>query len=172
MTALAGVSFAVGRGEVFGFLGPNGSGKMSTVRILVTLLRQTSGSGRVGGFDTVREPARVRELIGYAAQATGVDDDLTVHENLALQVLLHRATPAEIKERAEQLVEALGLSELLNQRVGRLSGGCAAASTLRRRSSTGPTFCSWTSRRPGSTRHGEAPSPYYGRRATPRGPAQ
>jgi ABC-2 type transport system ATP-binding protein len=123
MTALAGVSFAVGRGEVFGFLGPNGSGKMSTVRILVTLLRQTSGSGRVGGFDTVREPARVRELIGYAAQATGVDDDLTVHENLALQVLLHRASPAEIKERAEQLVEGLGLSELLNQRVGRLSRG-------------------------------------------------
>jgi ABC-2 type transport system ATP-binding protein len=122
-TALAGVSFAVGRGEVFGFLGPNGSGKTTTVRILVTLLRQTAGAARVGGFDTAREPARVRELIGYAAQATGVDDDLTVHENLALQVLLHRASPAKIKERAEQPVEALGLSELLNQRVGHLSGG-------------------------------------------------
>jgi ABC-2 type transport system ATP-binding protein len=84
-TALAGVSFAVGRGEVFGFFGPNGSGKTTTVRILVTLLRQTSGSARVGGFDTAREPARVRKLIGYAAQATGVDDDLTVHENLALR---------------------------------------------------------------------------------------
>jgi ABC-type multidrug transport system ATPase subunit len=122
-TALAGVSFAVGRSEVFGFLGPNGSGKTTTVRVLVTLLRQTSGSARVGGFDTAGEPARVRELIGYAAQATGVDDDLTVHENLALQVLLHCASPAEIKEPAEQLVEALGLSELLNQRVGHLSGG-------------------------------------------------
>jgi ABC-2 type transport system ATP-binding protein len=120
-TALAGVSFAVGRGEVFGFLGPNGSGKTTTVRILVTLLRQSSGSARVGGFDTAREPARVRELIGYAGQAIGVDDDLTVHENLALQVLLHRV--AAIKDQAEQLVEALGLSELLSQRVGRLSGG-------------------------------------------------
>jgi ABC-2 type transport system ATP-binding protein len=122
-TALAGVSFAVGRGEVFGFLGPNGSGKTTTVRILVTLLRQTAGAARVGGFDTAREPGRVRKLIGYAGQATGVDDDLTVHENLALQVLLHRASPAKIKEQAEQLVETLGLSELLNQRVGRLSGG-------------------------------------------------
>jgi ABC-2 type transport system ATP-binding protein len=122
-TALAGVSFAVGQGEVFGFLGPNGSGKTTTVRILVTLLRQTSGSARVGGFDTAREPARVRALIGYSGQAIGVDDDLSVHENLALQVLLHRASPAAIKEGAEQLVEALGLSELLNQRVGRLSGG-------------------------------------------------
>ncbi len=122
-TALAGVSFAVGRGEVFGFLGPNGSGKTTTVRILVTLLRQTSGAARVGGFDTAREAARVRELIGYSGQAIGVDDDLTVHENLALQVLLHRPSPAEIKDRADQLVEALGLSDLLNQRVGRLSGG-------------------------------------------------
>src|SRR6516225_7862018 len=93
-TALGGVSFAVGRGEVFGFLGPNGSGKTTTVRILVTLLRQTSGAARVGGFDTVCEPARVRELIGYAGQAIGVDDDLTVHENLALQVLLHGVSPA------------------------------------------------------------------------------
>jgi ABC-type multidrug transport system ATPase subunit len=122
-TALAGISFAVGRGEVFGFLGPNGSGKTTTVRILVTLLRQTSGAARVGGFDTVCEPARVRELIGYAGQAIGVDDDLTVHENLALQVLLHGVSPAAIREPAEQLVETLGLSELLNQRVGRLSGG-------------------------------------------------
>jgi ABC-2 type transport system ATP-binding protein len=122
-TALAGVSFAVGQGEVFGFLGPNGSGKTTTVRILITLLRQNSGAARVGGFDTAGEPARVRELIGYAGQAIGVDDDLTVHENLALQVLLHRVSPAAIKEQAEQLVETLGLSELLNQRVGRLSGG-------------------------------------------------
>jgi ABC-2 type transport system ATP-binding protein len=122
-TALAGVSFTVGRGEVFGFLGPNGSGKTTTVRILVTLLRQSSGAARVCGFDTAREPARVRELIGYAGQAIGLDDDLTVHENLALQVLLRRVSPAAIREQGEELVEALGLSELLHQRVGRLSAG-------------------------------------------------
>jgi ABC-2 type transport system ATP-binding protein len=122
-TALLGVTFKVDRGEVFGFLGPNGSGKTTTVRILVTLLRQTSGAARVGGFDTAREPARVRELIGYAGQAIGVDDDLTVHQNLALQVLLRCRSPAAIREPGGELVETLGLSELLNQRVGRLSTG-------------------------------------------------
>src|SRR4030095_3912198 len=82
--ALAGISFAVERGEIFGSLGPNGSGKTTTVRILVTLLRQTSGIARVGGFDTDDQAGRVRELIGYAGQSVGIDDDLTAAENLAL----------------------------------------------------------------------------------------
>jgi ABC-2 type transport system ATP-binding protein len=122
-TALAGVSFAVGEGEIFGFLGPNGSGKTTTVRILVTLLRQTAGAARVGGFDTARKPRRVRELIGYAGQTIGVDDDLTVHENLTLQLRLHGVSPRAAEEQAEELVDALGLTELLSQRVGRISGG-------------------------------------------------
>src|SRR5258708_6748154 len=62
--ALAGVSFAVGRGEIFGFLGPNGSGKTTTVRILVTLLRKTRGGARVAGFDTAADAHRVRQVIG------------------------------------------------------------------------------------------------------------
>ena len=87
--ALAGVSFAVGRGEIFGFLGPNGSGKTTTVRILVTLLRKTRGAARVAGFDTAREPQRVRQVIGYAGQLVGVDDDLTASENLAMTGFTH-----------------------------------------------------------------------------------
>src|SRR5260370_28111936 len=87
--ALAGVSFAVGRGEIFGFLGPNGSGKTTTVRILVTLLRKTRGAARVAGFDTAREPHRVRQVIGYAGQLVGVDDDLTASENLAMTGVTH-----------------------------------------------------------------------------------
>jgi ABC-type multidrug transport system ATPase subunit len=88
-TALGGVSFAVGRGEIFGFLGPNGSGKTTTVRILVTLLRATRGAARVAGFDTAREAHRVRRVIGYAGQSVGVDDDLTASENLAVTGFIH-----------------------------------------------------------------------------------
>lgn len=67
--ALAGLSLSVARGEVFGLLGPNGSGKTTTVRILVTLLPKTAGEARVGGFDTEREAGYVRQLIGYAGQS-------------------------------------------------------------------------------------------------------
>jgi ABC-type multidrug transport system ATPase subunit len=122
-SALAGISFSVARGEVFGFLGPNGSGKTTTVKILVTLLRQTSGRATVGGFDTNRDAGRVRELIGYTGQTVGVDDDLKVHEHLIFQVLLHGRSPQASRGRAMELAEALGLSNLLNERVGRLSGG-------------------------------------------------
>src|SRR6266511_1823435 len=83
-TALGGVSFAVDRGEIFGLLGPNGSGKTTTVRILVTLLEKTLGVVRVGGFDTDRQPGQVRQVIGYAGQSIGVDDDLTAGEDLAV----------------------------------------------------------------------------------------
>jgi daunorubicin resistance ABC transporter ATP-binding subunit len=123
-TAVDGVSFTVGGGEIFGFLGPNGSGKTTTVRILVTLLRKTSGVTRVGGFDTDRQPDRVREMIGYAGQSTGIDDDLTVHENLVLQGLLHGLPPnRRSAQRLQELLELFSLTKLQNQRAGRLSGG-------------------------------------------------
>jgi ABC-type multidrug transport system ATPase subunit len=124
VTGLAGLSVGVERGEIFGLLGPNGSGKTTAVRVLVTLLRQTSGSARVGGFDTGREPGRVREIIGYAGQFVGVDDDLTVHENLVLQGLLHGLAPnARSAQRITDLVDALGLAGVAGERARRLSGG-------------------------------------------------
>jgi len=123
-TALNGISFAVDRGEIFGFLGPNGSGKTTTVRILVTLLRATSGAARVSGFDVGRMASRVRESIGYTAQATGVDDDLTVHEHLVLQALLHGLSPSrEQQRRIGELIDAFSLSDVANERASRLSGG-------------------------------------------------
>jgi ABC-2 type transport system ATP-binding protein len=122
--AVDGVSFTVGGGEIFGFLGPNGSGKTTTVRILVTLLGKTSGLARVGGFDIDREPGAIREVIGYAGQFTGIDDDLTVHENLVLQGLLHGLPPSrQSLERLEELVEVFSLTEVKNQRASKMSGG-------------------------------------------------
>jgi ABC-2 type transport system ATP-binding protein len=122
-TALAGVSFSVDRGEIFGFLGPNGSGKTTTVRILVTLLGKTSGLARVGGIDVDRQADRVRELIGYAGQSVGVDDDLTAAENLVLGAVLHGVRRNESRRRTAELLEAFGLGEVANVRAGRLSGG-------------------------------------------------
>jgi ABC-2 type transport system ATP-binding protein len=123
-TALNGISFTVEPGEIFGFLGPNGSGKTTAVRILVTLLRATSGAARVSGFDVGSMASRVRQSIGYTAQATGVDDDLSVHEHLVLQALLHGLPPSREQQRLiGDLIEAFGLSDVANQRASRLSGG-------------------------------------------------
>jgi ABC-type multidrug transport system ATPase subunit len=121
--ALDGVSFFVERAEIFGFLGPNGSGKSTAVRILVTLLRQTSGVAWVGGFDVNRQAGQVREVIGYAGQLTGVDDDLSAVENLALHGILHGVPHDECFRRAEVLLDAFSLGEVTEVRAGRLSGG-------------------------------------------------
>jgi daunorubicin resistance ABC transporter ATP-binding subunit len=121
--ALAGVSFSVHRGEIFGFLGPNGSGKSTAVRILVTLLRRTSGRARVLGADVTREPNQVRNTIGYAGQSVGVDDDLTVRENLELNGILHGVGRDECSRRVGVLLEAFSLTDVEGVRAGRLSGG-------------------------------------------------
>ncbi len=121
--ALGGVSLTAGRGEVFGLLGPNGSGKTTMTRIFVTLLTPTSGTARVGGFDVARQPGRVRELIGYAGQFTGIDDDLTGAENLALQGMLHGLTHGEAWRRAYEVLEDFSLEGTAGRRAGRLSGG-------------------------------------------------
>jgi ABC-2 type transport system ATP-binding protein len=122
-TAVAGVSFSVPRGEIFGFLGPNGSGKTTTVRILVTLLRQSSGLARVGGFDTCREASDVRRVIGYAGQSVGVDDDLTTQENLVFAGILHGLGHDECGRRSEELLELFSLTDVAGVRAGQLSGG-------------------------------------------------
>src|SRR6266566_3195760 len=82
--AVDGISFEVRRGEIFGFLGPNGAGKSTTIKVITTLLRKTSGGVVVDGFNLDKEPAKIREIIGYAAQEISVDDDLTGRENLRL----------------------------------------------------------------------------------------
>ena len=123
VAAVAGISFTTRRGEIFGLLGPNGSGKTTTVRILVTLLRQTAGTALVGGFDTAGQPQQVRRLIGYAGQFTGVDDDLTVAENLAYAAMLQRVPHNQSWQRAGALIEEFGLASVARQRASRLSGG-------------------------------------------------
>jgi daunorubicin resistance ABC transporter ATP-binding subunit len=121
--ALQGVSFSADAGEIFGLLGPNGSGKTTAVRIFVSLLRATSGVARIAGYDVGRDPARVRQLIGYAGQYVGVDHDLTVSENLVLTSRLHGLGLADTRRRSDEMIDALGLTEVTGRRAGHLSGG-------------------------------------------------
>ena len=121
--ALAGISFAAEAGEIFGLLGPNGSGKTTAVRVFVTLLQATSGAARVAGYDVGRDRGRVRQLIGYSGQYAGVDQDLTVMENLILSGRLQGLSESQARGRSDELVERLGLGGVAGQRAGRLSGG-------------------------------------------------
>jgi len=123
LKAVAGIDLAVAEGEVFGFLGPNGAGKTTTVRMLVTLLRPTGGRARVAGFDVATQPARVRQSIGVALQEAALDQLMTGRELIELQATLHGILPRSVRDRADTLLERVGLTEARDRRVGTYSGG-------------------------------------------------
>lgn len=121
--AVKGVDMIVREGEIFGFLGPNGAGKSTTMRMLATLLPPTSGTATVAGHNLLREPARVRERIGYVGQAGGTEESLTGRENLVLQAQLYGMNKADATRRAGELMEALDLTSYGDRRVKTYSGG-------------------------------------------------
>jgi ABC-2 type transport system ATP-binding protein len=121
--AVDGISFVVKKGEIFGFLGPNGAGKSTTIKILTTLLEKSSGKVTIDGFDIDRDQAKVRQIIGYSSQEVGVDDDLTARENLLLQCSFHHITKEKAKEKVDELLKTVRLSEAANRRLRTFSGG-------------------------------------------------
>jgi ABC-2 type transport system ATP-binding protein len=123
--AVTGVDLDVGRGATFGFLGPNGAGKTTCVRMLATLLRPTSGTARVAGFDVARDPAEVRLRIGVALQATAIDPKQSGREYLDLQGRLYGLTAAERHRRIAELADVVDLGGALDDRIGTYSGGMA-----------------------------------------------
>ena len=123
VTALDGVTFTVEEGTVFGLLGPNGSGKTTTVRILATVLRPTGGSATILGTDVVAHPAKVRFDIGLAGQFAAVDPQLTGRENLRLVGKLAQLRPNLIGPRADDLLERFQLTDAGNRPVKGYSGG-------------------------------------------------
>src|ERR1700758_3028305 len=120
--AVDGIDLAVEGGEIYGFLGPNGAGKSTTVLMLTTLLPPTSGSARVGGYDVVKQGARVRAVIGAALQEAALDAILTGREHLVLQATLQGLAPAQRRSRTNELLERVGLTEAADRRVGGYSG--------------------------------------------------
>jgi ABC-2 type transport system ATP-binding protein len=121
--ALKGISFNVPRGTVFGLLGPNGAGKTTAIRILTTLIAPDRGSASVLGHDVVQNPSEVRRLIGLAGQYAAVDGLLTCRENLRMIGRLTHLPPAQIRTRANELLEIFGLTDAVDRPVRTYSGG-------------------------------------------------
>jgi ABC-2 type transport system ATP-binding protein len=121
--AVENLDLKVYSGEIFGFLGPNGAGKTTTIRVLTTLTKPTSGRGWVSGFDVVKEPDKVKKVIGVVQQHVSLDRDLTVRENMEFRARLHHLGSSERRRRIDELLDYVGLTEQANRIVETLSGG-------------------------------------------------
>jgi ABC-2 type transport system ATP-binding protein len=121
--AVDGIDLRVEEGQIFGFLGQNGSGKTTTVRMLTTLLRPTAGTARVAGLDVLTSPDAVRRRVGVALQEVGLDEWQTGREVLTLQARLFGQSAKEAKERAARLLEVVTLTDAADRPVRGYSGG-------------------------------------------------
>jgi len=121
--AVCGVNFQVAPGEVFGFLGPNGAGKTTTINMLCTLMKPTSGSAQVAGFDVVTARNDVRRHIGLVFQDPTLDNYLTAEQNLKLHAELYGIRSKLVEPRMQQVLEMVGLWERRDTPVGTFSGG-------------------------------------------------
>jgi len=121
--AVKGIDFEVAAGEVFGLLGPNGAGKSTTIGMLTTTIVPTSGSARLAGYDVARQPLLARRVSSVVFQEPVVDRGLSGRENLRLHARLWGVPQSVAEERMSDLVEALGLSALIDRPVGTFSGG-------------------------------------------------
>ncbi|MFA5194128.1 MAG: ABC transporter ATP-binding protein [Verrucomicrobiia bacterium] len=121
--AVDDISFSVGRGQVFGFIGPNGAGKTTTMRIIATLDLPQTGDVRVGGFSVVDDPEKVRRLIGFMPDYTGVYANTTVTEYLDFFARGHRLRGPARRRTVENIIEFMGIGDLRERRVDKLSKG-------------------------------------------------
>ncbi|WP_135828433.1 ATP-binding cassette domain-containing protein [Halorussus halobius] len=121
--AVRGIDMAVPEGEFFGFLGPNGAGKTTTIKVFATLLSPTSGEVRVNGFDVRSEARKVRESIGYMAQETSIDPELTAEENIRFACEAYGVPRGERSERVTELLDLVDLADVADKRAEEFSGG-------------------------------------------------
>jgi ABC-2 type transport system ATP-binding protein len=123
LVAVESLDLEIKRGEVFGLLGPNGSGKTTTIRMLTGLMPPTSGEATVVGFDVRREAEAIRRNIGYMSQKFGLYDDLTVTENIRFYAGVYGLVSQAREDRIVELMQELGLADRAGQLAGTLSGG-------------------------------------------------
>jgi ABC-2 type transport system ATP-binding protein len=121
--AVDNVNFSVKRGEIFGFLGANGAGKSTTIRMLCALLEPTSGTAIVGGFDIIKNPEAVKRSIGYMSQKFSLYEDLTVKENLDFYGGVYGLSGKKLERRKDWALEMAGLKGKEKSLTGKLSGG-------------------------------------------------
>jgi len=121
--AVSDVAFSCQPGRVFTLLGPNGAGKTTTLRMLATMLKPTSGSIKIAGFDTVKEPEKVRSKIGFLTGSTALYERLTPTELVKYYADLHGMDRNHFQERKEHLFKLLGIQEFAGRRIAKLSAG-------------------------------------------------
>jgi ABC-2 type transport system ATP-binding protein len=136
VAAVDGVSFAIGKGEVFGLLGPNGAGKSTLIRMLTALTRPDGGSCSVAGHDAVAEASRIKTLIGVVPQENNLDRELTVRENLDIYGRLHRVE--RLRRKIEEVLTEVDLLERSESLANGLSGGMKRRLILARALLTDP----------------------------------
>jgi ABC-2 type transport system ATP-binding protein len=122
-TAVNAITFDVEKGEIFGFLGANGAGKTTAMKMLIGISTPTSGAASVAGFDVFKNAEDIKRNIGYMSQKFALYDDLTVKENIAFFGGIYGLTRRLIKEKSEVLIAELGLEKVANQLVGSLPLG-------------------------------------------------
>lgn|SRR5690606_1349167 len=110
-TAVDAISFEVMKGEIFGFLGANGAGKTTAMKILIGISRPTSGTATVAGYDIYKETEQIKKSIGYMSQRFSLYNDLTIRENIEFFGGIYGLTPHQIRDKGEALVEKLGLRD-------------------------------------------------------------
>lgn len=121
--ALDDLNMRVEPGEILGFLGPNGAGKSTTVKILTGMIRATSGTARVAGFDVSTQPIEVKRRIGYVPETGALYESLTPLEYLELIACLHHLEPRAARGRAQELIDLFGLREAATQQMAEFSKG-------------------------------------------------
>ena len=123
LVAVKNVSLKIEEGEIFGLLGPNGAGKTTFISMLCTLLKPTSGTAKVNGYDIIKEQSQVRKSIGIVFQELSLDNRLTGRENLEMHAGLYSVPKSERKKRIEEVLELVALSDRADELVRTYSGG-------------------------------------------------
>ncbi len=121
--AVNNITFSVNKGEIFGFLGANGAGKTTAMKMLTGLLKPSSGEAVVGGFDVFKKAEKIKKTIGYMSQKFSLYEDLTILENIQFYAGIYGLSNEQIRQKSTDLVERLGLEEVKNSLIGSLPLG-------------------------------------------------